>query len=106
MVILDLGLKGRLIVTTNQPEPVGNDPVPTPTRLQLLSAVGRIVHYVSLGSADGQYPATCRAAIITDAPDPDGTASLCVLNPAGVFFNVTTYDPAGSPGTWHYPERV
>lgn len=104
MVVLNLGMKGRM-VTTHQPEIPLEDPVPTPTRLQLLSAVGRIVHYVSLGSADGQFPATCRAAMITAEPEPEGLSPLAVFNPAGLFFTECQYDAAGAPGTWHYPER-
>ena len=34
-------------------------------------SVGQIVHYVSLGSADGQYPSTCRAATITEVSEID-----------------------------------
>lgn len=88
-------------------------------------SVGRIVHYVSYGTPHGEYSRECRAAIITEVPagvaDPQ-TIGLCVLNPAGQFFNRTnTYD-GGKPdsaggtnlcdgldfkgGTWHWPARV
>lgn len=83
-----------------------------------LPSVGRIVHYVARGSADGVFPATCRAAIVTEVRDEDAPAkriSLCVLNPTGVFFDQGI--PEGAPadtdlsvplvgGTWHWPERV
>lgn len=81
----------------------------TPTRLQMLATVGKIVHYVSFGTPGGEYESTCRAAIVTevDAEEGDlGTMILCVLNPTGLFFNRVPFDPAGAPGTWHWPERV
>jgi hypothetical protein len=85
--------------------------------------VGRVVHYVSHGTPvrpDGSqaFAAECRAAIVTEVgevwvPDgqrvPDGTpASLCVLNPTGMFFSqgVMEDQAAKAGGTWHWPERV
>ena len=67
-------------------------------------SVGRIVHYVSRGSADGQFPATCRAAVVTELADPDGhSLGLAVLNPTGMFFDrLIPWDNAqGDPG---YPD--
>ncbi len=66
--------------------------------------VGRIVHYVARGSADGVFPPACRAAVVTEvvhniAPTRDDTGSitgatwdgsrigLAVLNPTGLFFD-------------------
>ncbi len=73
-------------------------------------SVGRIVHYRSLGSADGRYGPECRAAVITEVNEVGDTVhnvGLCVLNPTGQFFDRgVAYDEAGSPGTWHWPERV
>lgn len=82
-------------------------------------AVGRIVHYVARGSADGKFPSVCRAAVITeidkitiqDAVDEIPKVGLCVLNPTGMFFDQhVPYAAAGTgnelvPGTWHWPER-
>lgn len=84
-------------------------------------SIGRIVHYVSYGTpprADGSqvYTSHCRAAIVTEVtehPDADGTAGLCVLNPTGQFFNQNVAHAedkaAGAEdhpgGTWHWPER-
>lgn len=93
-------------------------------------SVGRDVHYVSRGSADGVYPAVCRAAKITEV-GPDGRVGLAILNPDGLHFHPLTknggvaYDdrddppgglpqgwvqldgpPPGAPGTWHWPERA
>jgi len=79
-------------------------------------SVGRVVHYVARGSADGKFPKTCRAADITEVSpgeNPQGMVGLMVKNPTGLFFHSIadggcaydgSKDPAG--GTWHWPERV
>lgn len=97
-------------------------------------SVGRIVHYYSHGSAGGEYPKACRAAIVTslgemlpypthgDGPEDLGEddaqlADLCVLNPEGLLFKqgvpqderpTQITDEVGdrAGGTWHWPERV
>jgi hypothetical protein len=78
-------------------------------------SVGRIVHYVSRGSADGVFTPQCRAAIITEIgadqnTGHEGFVSLAVLNPQGMFFDwdVRYEDVAQGQtgGTWHWPERV
>ena len=82
-------------------------------------SVGRIVHYVSRGSADGVYQPECRAAIITEVDEDDPQrVGLCVLNPTGQFFHALDnggcehYEPPHQGvhgyrgGTWHWPERV
>lgn len=51
--------------------------------------VGRMVYYKARGSADGVYPKTDRAAVVTDVKDNgDGTHSvrLTVFNPEGLYF--------------------
>ncbi|BBB01085.1 hypothetical protein RVR_8337 [Actinacidiphila reveromycinica] len=77
-------------------------------------SVGRVVHYVSYGTPGGEYTSQCRAAIVTDAEplgadaEPDQVfASLCVLNPTGMFFNthVLQDEDGHVGGTWHWPER-
>jgi hypothetical protein len=71
-------------------------------------SVGRLVHYVSFGTPDGEYPKACRAAVITEVVD-DEHVGLAVLNPGGLFFDgAAPYNPAVEPpgGTWHWPERV
>jgi len=92
-------------------------------------SVGRAVHYVARGSADGVFPAVCRAADITEThPDDWTVVGLMAKNPTGLFFHPVavggvTHDP-GDPadgavgarcaggdraypgGTWHWPERV
>lgn len=70
----------------------------------LYPTVGRIVHYVSYGTPGGEYPSTCRAAVI--AAVRDGHVDLVVFNPEGLFFNhsVPQQEPLGPGGTWHWPE--
>jgi hypothetical protein len=78
-------------------------------------SVGRIVHYVSRGSADGKFPSVCRAAVITETYGARPTSGvhmvgLAVLNPTGMFFDASIpYAPANDEGlqggTWHWPER-
>lgn len=82
-------------------------------------SIGRIVHYVARGSADGVFPVTCRAAIVTEvsvSETPDGAPiGIAVLHPDGLLFARDI--PEGAPmdtdlsvpivgGTWHWPERV
>jgi len=83
-------------------------------------SVGRIVHYVAYGTPGGEFPAgVCRAAVVTDvtpppseitpgAPPVPWKASLCVVNPTGLFFNrdLPQDEDRKLPGTWHFPERV
>lgn len=73
-------------------------------------SVGRIVHYVSRGSADGVFEPECRAAIITGINEDNGKVELMVFNPQGVFwdYNMDYQDVAEGKtgGTWHWPERV
>ncbi len=65
-------------------------------------SVGRIVHYVARGSADGKFPSVCRAAIVTAVAEPEQPLllSFAVLNPTGLFFDEgIKYDDAqGTPG--------
>lgn len=53
--------------------------------------VGRAVHYVARGSADGFFPAVCRSAEITEVDDM-GRVGLCVTNPTGLFFHPLAMD--------------
>lgn len=71
-------------------------------------SAGRIVHYVSRGSADGVFPPACRAAVVTEVYTGSPAAGLAVLNPSGLFFDqMVPYDEDDkTPGTWHFPERV
>jgi hypothetical protein len=69
--------------------------------------VGRIVIYVAYGTPGGEYtPGAGRAAVVTEVHG-NFQVGLAILNPSGLFFarNVA-YDPDGSPGSWHWPDRV
>lgn len=73
-----------------------------------LPTVGRIVHYCSYGTPGGEFPKECRAAIITGVED-EQMVDLAVLNPTGMFFNVSVpwaSSQAPRGGTWHWPERA
>lgn len=75
--------------------------------------VGRMVHYVSYGSADGRYKSKCRASVVTETHlEPVGkhaaifvpTIGICVLNPTGVFFDrYVRESDEHTGGTWHWP---
>lgn len=73
--------------------------------------IGRIVYYKARGSADGVFPKTDRAAVVTDVrvlreqldtpSDPSYLEGLyeiraCVMNPEGLFF--TAWIPQGQEG--------
>lgn len=75
-------------------------------------SVGRVVHYVSRGSADGVFPSKCRAADITEVND-EGDVGLFVKNPDGLFLHPIAhesgpvpYDEDKAGGSWHWPERT
>lgn len=92
-------------------------------------SIGRVVHYVSRGSADGRFAPACRAATITEVDEHDrNRVGLHVVNPTGLFFHslsdggvlydggehgpltehrgVAGHDISYDGGTWHWPERV
>jgi len=82
-----------------------------------IPTVGRVVHYLARGSADGVFPPVCRAAHVTDVdPDDPARIGVAVVNPTGLFFHpldaggctLDGTDPAGArtPGSWHWPERA
>jgi hypothetical protein len=71
--------------------------------------VGRIVHYVSLGSRRGEEPeGQCLAAIVTEVSEGGAHVSLTVFKPSGIkLLEGVVEDPSPTPatGTWHWPER-
>jgi hypothetical protein len=74
-------------------------------------SIGRTVHYVAPGSADGRYPPAHRAAIVVEnerTPDGDYVPTLLVLNPTGIHFATRVpFDPTGERRySWHWPEYV
>lgn len=88
--------------------------------------VGRIVHYVSHGPPDSEFPGTCRAAIVTEVNtdgqaalaafarhrddseiDPEMCAGLAVISLDSLLFRqAVPYHASHEPGSWHWPERV
>lgn len=66
--------------------------------------VGRIVHYKTRGSADGVYPPTNFASIITEVQTALGTVSLAVFGPQGLRFELTVQQ-GDAAGQWNWPER-
>ncbi len=69
-------------------------------------SVGRIVHYVSYGTPNGEFTSQCRASMVTEVTS-ETEISLCVLNPTGFFFNqhLLQDEITKKGGTWHWPER-
>ena len=69
-------------------------------------SIGRIVHYSSYGSKEGEFaPGECLAAIVTEVID-EKYIGLSVLNPNGLYFNSASHDIEKSGGSWHRPERI
>jgi hypothetical protein len=76
-------------------------------------SIGRIVHYRSFGTPNGEFVPECRAAIISEVDLPNlGRIGLVALNPTGMFFHsladggVEYAESATTGGSWHWPERV
>lgn len=76
-------------------------------------SVGRVVHYQSHGSPNGQHKSEPRAAIITRTypdtafPSDPVTVDLCVLNPTGMYFDHRTpFSETPKAGHWNWPPRV
>jgi hypothetical protein len=84
--------------------------------------VGRIVHYQSYGTPNGEYRAKPRAAVIAEC-DPWPTSEwsigvadeddeknydvkLCILNPGGLFFAQAKFSAEPKPGHWSWPPRA
>lgn len=108
--------------TTPQTADDTSDPMQSP----VTATVGRDVHQVGRGSADGHYPPEIRAAKITYVHD-DNRVDLVVWTKEGQFWpysvhyhgGVDAEEPDFSPyyrcpitglaypgGTWHWPPRV
>lgn len=74
---------------------------------KILPTVGRMVYYHALGSADGKFPVgENRAAIVTAVDQtPEGIElgriSLCVLNPTGMYFNLSV-EQGEEGGKWDW----
>ena len=66
--------------------------------------IGRPVHYVSYGSADGKYPSTCRAALVTENHGGN-LIGLVIFSPNGMHTDRSVpYSEDHDGGSWHWPE--
>jgi hypothetical protein len=101
-------LRGKAVSQQDQDSPSTPPTGTALAQLQLLAMIGMGCHYVSRGSADGVYRPICRAAIITEALDVDsGQVGVHIMYPNGAGWQQDVpYDPAGAPGSWHWPERI
>jgi hypothetical protein len=74
--------------------------------------VGRIVHYQSHGSPNGQHKSRPRAAVVTEVPEHwedivGRPVSLCVLNPTGQYFDQNVpFSEEPKAGHWSWPPRT
>lgn len=66
--------------------------------------IGRIVHFKTRGSADGVYPPTNFAAMITKVYTND-CVSLVTFGESGFRFE-TSVMQGNDVGQWHWPEFV
>lgn len=76
---------------------------------EMSPTVGRMVHYVSLGSRRGEEPeGEHHAAVVTKVSEDGASADLWVLAPREMRYREgVVEDPSPTPatGTWHWPER-
>lgn len=71
-----------------------------------IPSVGRIVHYQSFGTPNGEYKSKPIAAIITQV-NSEQKVGLCIFNPTGLFFNPDVqFSEEPKPGCWSWPPRV
>ena len=68
-------------------------------------SVGRVVHYFSYGTPNGEYKSEARAAIVTAIHNEDFTVDICVMNPTGLSFNQKVKQ-GNEPGQWNWPPIV
>ncbi len=74
-------------------------------------SIGRIVHYQSYGTPNGEYLPEPRAAVVTELSKAEGSdellVGLCIMNPTGLFFTRgVSYSETPKPGCWSWPPRV
>ena len=68
--------------------------------------IGRIVHYQSYGTPNGEYLPKPIASIITQVHTDGEFVGLCVFNPTGLFFKESVqYSEEPKPGHWNWPPR-
>src|ERR1700691_5324053 len=68
--------------------------------------IGDIVLYHRYGSPGGEHKPEPSPAIITKTYDePNGEVNLFVMNPNGMYFNLTPYSEKPKAGYWSWPEE-
>lgn len=73
-------------------------------------SIGRIVHYRSYGTPNGEFKPEPRAAVVTavhlekESSEVE-SVDLCVLNPTGMFFNQNVKQ-GEEGGQWSWPPFV
>ncbi len=74
--------------------------------MQQTPTVGRIVHYQSHGSPNGQHKSAPRAAVVTEVGE-GGVLGLAVLNPTGMYFDRgVKFSETPAAGCWNWPPRT
>jgi hypothetical protein len=74
-------------------------------------SIGRIVHYISYGTPNGEYKPEHRAAMVTGVNYKDDSKTeiesidIVIFNPTGLFFNQRVNEGTRE-GQWHWPERT
>lgn len=67
--------------------------------------IGRIVHYQSYGTPNGEFEPKPRPAIITEVHD-DNKVSATVFQPQGMYFNELPFSEEPKPGHWSWPPHL
>ena len=70
-------------------------------------SIGRIVHYQSLGTPNGEFPSKATAAIVTDVYDGTDAVALNVFYPNGNSCKLSVpFSEEPKPGHWNWPPHV
>lgn len=69
-------------------------------------SIGRIVHYQKYGTPNGEHKPEPSPAVITKVEEDGTTCHLFVMNPSGLYFNVTKFSEEPKPGHWNWPPIV
>ena len=68
--------------------------------------IGRIVHYQSHGSPNGEHKSEPRAAVVTKVHSPTDVG-LFIMNPTGFFLpEHVPYSEEPKAGHWNWPPRA
>lgn len=70
-------------------------------------SIGRVVNYQKYGTPGGEHKAEPSPAIITQKVlDETGKCMIFVINPNGLYFNLTPFSETPKPGHWNWPPRI